>query len=360
MAAEYRRPPSGASLEDYDFRLPEAQIATRPSETRSRSRLLVLRPGRPLEHTVFDELGRFLRAGDLLVANNARVCPWRFDAVREGTGAHVELLLLGPPRPGRVEALCRPARRVRRGESLLLGGGVKAIVIERSGGRCSLLLPEEAAPELTGAGRMPLPPYIVQQRRKQGQPDELPWDRERYQTVYAASDGAVAAPTAGLHFTPELIGALRDQGIGWVELSLLVGPGTFEPVRAENVAEHRVEPEAYSIPASTWSAIEATHSGGGAVVCVGTTTCRALESAARFTPPRLEGQADLTIVPGHRFRVVDVLVTNFHLPRSSLLLLVSALAGRETLLAAYAEAVAAGYRFYSYGDAMLIDPRAAG
>jgi S-adenosylmethionine:tRNA ribosyltransferase-isomerase len=269
----------------------------------------------------------------------------------------VELLLLGPPRPGRVEALCRPARRVRRGESLLLEGGIEAPVLERDGGRCSLLLPEGAEQALAGAGRVPLPPYIVQQRRRHGEPDELPLDRQRYQTVYASAEGAVAAPTAGLHFTPELIRSLREQGLGWAELSLLVGPGTFEPVRVERVAEHQVEPERYTIPEPTWAALEAARRAGSAVVAVGTTTCRALESAARFSPPRLEGDADLTIVPGHRFRAIDALITNFHLPRSSLLLLVAAFAGREAILAAYAEAMEAGYRFYSYGDAMLIDPR---
>jgi S-adenosylmethionine:tRNA ribosyltransferase-isomerase len=357
MSAGYRPDGGGTSLDAYDFELPDAQIATRPSARRSASRLLVL-GRRGNEHATFAELGRFLRPGDLLVANDARVSSWRLDAVREATGAHVELLLLSlPAGGGPAEALCRPAKRVHPGEALLLAPGLRAEVLSREGGRCRLLLPADAAARIDRAGRLPLPPYIVQQRRARGEPEDSAADRERYQTVYAAASGAVAAPTAGLHFTPELIAGLGALGIGWAKLSLLVGPGTFEPVRAARIAEHRVEPERYAIPEATWTAVEATRRAGASVVAVGTTSCRALESAALTQPPRLAGEASLTILPGHRFRTVDALVTNFHLPRSSLLLLVSALAGRERILGAYREAAAAGYRFYSYGDAMLIDPR---
>jgi S-adenosylmethionine:tRNA ribosyltransferase-isomerase len=356
MTAPYPAGPEGASLQDYDFMLPDEQIATRPSQPRSHSRLLVLRADEPPIHTSFDQLGSFLSPGDLLVANNARVCPWRLDVIRERTRARVELLFLAAPRPGIAEAICRPASKVRPGERLVLGSGFRASVLERHGGRCRLLLPVGIESLTSTLGHLPLPPYILHQRRVRGESLEQPTDRQDYQTVYASVDGAIAAPTAGLHFTPELLDSIRAQGIGWAELSLLVGPGTFEPVRVPSIAEHRVEAETYSIPGSTWSAIESTRHVGNRVISVGTTTCRALEAAAQATLPRLDGQADLTILPGHQFRVVDALITNFHLPRSSLLLLVSAFAGRERILEAYRDAVARGYRFYSYGDAMLIDP----
>lgn len=359
MAAQYPADSDGASLADYDFHLPEAQIATHPSVPRSHSRLLVLRGSAAPVHASFDQLGSFLTARDLLVGNNARVCPWRLDATREHTRARVELLFLAPPRQGVVEAICRPASKVRPGEGLLLGDSLRASILERHGSRCRLLLPAGVEALLTRVGHLPLPPYILHQRRQRGEALETPADRHDYQTVYASADGAVAAPTAGLHFTPDLLASLRSEGVGWAEVSLLVGPGTFEPVRVDSIAEHRVEAENYSIPEATWAAIEETRRAGGKVVAVGTTTCRALESAARFTPPRLAGEANLTILPGYAFRVIDALITNFHLPRSSLLVLVCAFAGRNRILEAYREAVDHGYRFYSYGDAMLIDPNAA-
>jgi S-adenosylmethionine:tRNA ribosyltransferase-isomerase len=341
----------------YDFALPPDRIAQEPAEHRDGARLLVLdrRSGAFRDARVTD-LGRLLRAGDCLVVNDTRVLPARLPGRIAGVAADVEVLLLHPvgPTPEDWAALLRPARRCPVGTVITLAGGAaRATVTAREElGRASVRLDGTGdVPAFLGAhGLPPLPPYI----RRYRTPGAADW--ARYQTVYATRPGAVAAPTAGLHFTEELLSDLSTRGVAVHRVTLHVGPGTFRPVRAERLAEHRVEAERYEVPVTTAAAIDRARERGGRVVAVGTTTVRALETAARpdGTVVPGAGWTDLTIVPGHEFRAVDALLTNFHLPRSSLLLLVSAFAGRERVLAAYAHAVQAGYRFYSYGDAMLL------
>jgi len=356
--------PSAYALGAYDFDLPPELVAQAPLAERDASRLLVLhRPSGALEHRTFSDLPLLLRRGDLLVTNRSRVFPARLLGRREGGGA-AEILLVRRHAPDVWEALVRPARRLRPGAVVDIGPGLRAR-IEGPGAvvppgaetatpsplrRVRLLL-DELSPEaaLERHGHVPLPPYI---RRA-----DAPSDRERYQTVYAREPGSVAAPTAGLHFTPALLEHLRERGIERAELVLHVGPGTFRPVEAQDVREHRVDPERYTIPEDTAAAVDRARAEGRRVVAVGTTASRALESALG-PGGRLRsgnGETSLVIVPGFPFRVVNALVTNFHLPRSSLLLLVSAFGGRERVLAAYAEAVRHRYRFYSYGDAMLVE-----
>jgi S-adenosylmethionine:tRNA ribosyltransferase-isomerase len=338
-------------LTDYDYPLPEGSIAQHPLP-RGESRLLALdREGRERHRRVRD-LPALLHPGDLLVVNDTRVIPARLFARRAGGGRRVELLLVERASACEWEALAGPGKRARPGTVLELAPGLTAEVIGTAPtGRRRLRFSEPIEPHLERLGHVPLPPYI---RR----PDE-PADRERYQTVYARRPGAVAAPTAGLHLSEELLAALAAAGIERAAVTLHVGPGTFKPVTAERVAEHRMESERYEIDAAAAAAIRAARARGGRVVAVGTTVVRALESAAARSaePAPGCGATDLFITPGFRFRAVDVLLTNFHLPRSTLLLLVAAFAGRERVLAAYAEAVAAGYRFYSYGDAMLAERR---
>jgi S-adenosylmethionine:tRNA ribosyltransferase-isomerase len=341
-------------ISDFDYHLPPEAIAQEPTSPRDAARLMRLpdedKP--PADH-VFRDLPRLLRRGDLVVVNRSRVFPARLLGRRKGGGA-AEVLLLRDLGDDRWDALVRPGRRLRPGAAVTLEGGLSAIV-ESGGvgpeGRRVVFLRADAgtvAAALEGAGHVPLPPYI---RR----PDHAQ-DRERYQTVYAREKGSVAAPTAGLHFTHDLLQALRAAGIATAEIVLHVGPGTFRPVTAEHVEDHRLEPEPYVVPAETAEAIAAVRAAGGRVVAVGTTVVRTLEAAARDdgTVQAGPGETALVVKPGFGFRVVDALVTNFHLPRSSLLLLVAAFGGRERVLAAYAEAVRRGYRFYSYGDAMLL------
>lgn len=295
-----------------------------------------------------------LAPGDLLVVNRSRVRPARLLGRRAGGGA-AELLVLGPLAPAHAwTALVRPGRRLRPGDEVRVAADA-AVRIDSEAlspdGRRAISFPGwPGTPEelLERYGHVPLPPYVHR-------PDS-PADRERYQTVYAREEGSVAAPTAGLHFTPALFEALRARSVETAEVVLHVGPGTFRPVTAQDVGDHRVDPEPFLLPDETAGAIDRARARGGRVVAVGTTVTRVLESRARddrSVEPG-EGATDLVIVPGHSFRAIDALVTNFHLPRSSLLLLVSAFAGRERILAAYREALARGYRFYSYGDAMLI------
>jgi S-adenosylmethionine:tRNA ribosyltransferase-isomerase len=346
--------PADYALSAYDFDLPADRIAQAPLAERDASRLLVLdRSTGALAHSTF---------GDLLVTNRSRVFPARLLGRRPGGGA-AELLLVRRLEPGLWEAMVRPGRRLRPGVVVEIGPGVRA-QIEGPGVRApspvadvapSALrrvrlvfdeLSEEAA--LERHGHVPLPPYI---RRA-----DAPSDRARYQTVYAREGGSVAAPTAGLHFTRALLERLEERGIERVELVLHVGPGTFRPVEVEDVRAHSVLPERYDIPEATAGAVDRARAEGRRVIAVGTTATRALESALG-PEGRLragEGETSLVIVPGFPFRAVDGLVTNFHLPRSSLLLLVGAFGGRERVLQAYAEAVRQGYRFYSYGDAMLL------
>jgi S-adenosylmethionine:tRNA ribosyltransferase-isomerase len=349
------------SLDAYDYNLPAELVAQEPLPDRASSRLLVVDRARPgVRHHTFAELPDLLSPGDLLVTNRSRVLPARLLGRRSGGGV-AEILLVRRREPDLWEAMVRPARRLRAGAVVEIAPGFRVRIEDRldapkvqdAGGgpmRTVRLLTGDSEPgaAIERHGHVPLPPYI---RR----PDRAD-DRERYQTVYAREPGSIAAPTAGLHFTAGLLDRLEARGIERVELVLHVGPGTFRPVEVQDVREHRVDPESFTIPAATAEAVGLARREGRRVVAVGTTTTRALESA--WTPQGSlragDGQTDLVIVPGHRFGVVDALITNFHLPRSSLLLLVSAFAGRTRVLAAYAEAVRHRYRFYSYGDVMLI------
>ncbi|MGH7367348.1 MAG: tRNA preQ1(34) S-adenosylmethionine ribosyltransferase-isomerase QueA [Candidatus Rokuibacteriota bacterium] len=339
----------------FDYRLPAELVAQEPAEPRDASRLLVLdRRGGGWEDRVFGELPELLRAGDCLVANRSRVIPARLLGVTEAGGKPVELLLLRAVGGERWEALVHPGRRCRMGARVeLAGGAARARIVGEAVAGARVIEVEAPWPArelLERHGLPPLPPYI-------GRHDApKPEDRERYQTVYARDDGSVAAPTAGLHFTPELLARLASRGVAVHYLTLHVGPGTFRPLRAARIDEHRMETEAIEIPADTVRAVREAKREGRRVVAVGTTTTRALEWAAEEEGRLREGagEADLFIRPGHRFRIVDALITNFHQPRSTLLVLVAAFAGRELVLDAYRHAVAARYRFHSYGDAMLI------
>lgn len=329
-------------LDAYDFVLPEAQIARVPPEARDGGRLLDLR-GSPADRRVPDLVG-LLSPDDLLVVNEVRVHKARLRARRE-SGGEVEVMLARPLGDGRFEALLRPARRLRVGECLQAGPGVVRL-LERGEGSW-IVRPEPDVERVSAAvGEVPLPPYLHRAPTAE--------DEQRYQTVYHRPGPhlAAAAPTAGLHLSAALLAALAGRGIRRVALSLEVGLGTFQPLREEQLREGQLHEERFFVPPETWEAIAQTRSRGGRVLAVGTTTARALESAEGPGP----GRTRLFIRPGFRFRRVDLLWTNFHLPRSSLLMLVCAFGGRERVLAAYRHAVAGGYRFYSYGDAMLVAP----
>jgi len=342
------------NIDQFDYTLPPELIAQQPLPQRDSSRLLVLeRRTGALQHRRFHDLPDLLAPGDLLVVNRSRVLPARLLGRRAGGGG-AEILLVRQVEGPRWEALLRPGRRLRPGARVEMAQGFEAVVLSGpvsvQGCRPVELLAADGdwRAAVERHGHVPLPPYV---RR----PD-TPADRERYQAVYAREEGSVAAPTAGLHFTPALLERLVRRGVERAELVLHVGPGTFRPVEVEDVRRHRVDPERYEIPAATAAAVARTRAAGRRVVVVGTTTTRALESAANGEGQVAAGpgETDLVIVPGRPFRVADALVTNFHLPRSSLLLLVAAFAGRERLFAAYAEAVRERYRFFSYGDAMLV------
>ncbi len=342
----------GQEIADFDYELPSTAIAQAPLAQRDASRLLVLdrRTGR-IEHRAFRDLPDLLAPGDLLVVNSSRVFPARLLGRRQGGGA-AEALLVRPVGDATWEALVRPGRRLRPGHEIVvspeLSLRIESEALGHDGRRRVRLLAPDPEAAIARLGHTPLPPYI---RRADSQ-----LDQERYQTVYAREQGSVAAPTAGLHFTTSLLERLEQRGLHRAEVVLHVGPGTFRPVSVANISEHRVEPEPFTLPPETAAALAATRSRGGRVLAVGTTTVRVLETAAlRGAPTGIQaGETDLVIVPGFSFCVTDALLTNFHLPRSSLLLLVSAFAGREPVLAAYRDAVQHGYRFYSYGDAMLI------
>jgi len=315
--------------------------------------MVLPRGGGPVHHHVFRELPDLLAPGDLVVMNRSRVIPARLLGLRS-RGGEAEVLLLRDKGDGHWEAMVRPGRHLRPGQRVTVDEDLTVVVeseaLAADGRRQVRLLSKrrDVAAGLARCGHTPLPPYI---RR----PDR-PEDRERYQTVYAREPGSIAAPTAGLHFTPAVLAALRARGIETAEVVLHVGPGTFRPVTAERVEDHAVEPEPFAVSKETAEAVSAARARGGRVVAVGTTTVRVLETVARADRgvEAREGETSLVIVPGFTFRAVDALVTNFHLPRSSLLLLVAAFAGRERVLGAYAEAIREGYRFYSYGDAMLL------
>ena len=339
------------TFSDFDYDLPAASIAQAPAATRDAARLLVIdRASAALaDHRVAD-LPELLRSGDCLVVNDSRVIPARVLA-EDAAGRAVELLFLDAETPGRWRALVRPGRRCRPGATLAAGGVRLTVVavtddgarmVERHDGTIEALLAAHGLP--------PLPPYITHHAKPVAE------DWERYQTVYARTPGSVAAPTAGLHFTDALLDRLRAGGVEVHALTLHVGPATFRPITAASLDAHGLPPERATVPAALAAAVNAARIEGRRVVAVGTTVARALEGAVgddgRVAP--LDGHTALTIRPGHRFRAVDALLTNFHLPRSSLLVLVSAFGGRELVLGAYRHAVATGYRFYSYGDATLI------
>ena len=352
-------------VDDFDFDLPDELIAQQAAP-RGTSRLLVLhRASGDVEHARISDIGRFLRRGDLLVVNDTRVFAARLLGRRMPSGGAVECLLLSLPAAGRdggveCDALMHPGQKLKPGARVRFDGPAGALVAEvleqKFFGRRLIRLSVEgksdaAAVEtaIDAVGHMPLPPYIKR-------PD-VEADRERYQTIFASQRGSVAAPTAGLHFTPQIVAALVEQGVGLAAVTLHVGYGTFKPVRVERVEEHTVDPEPYEIGEAAAAAISSARAEGRRVIAVGTTTTRALEDAARRGGGRvLAGAAfaDTFIYPGFEFKVIAGLVTNFHVPRSSLLMLTAAFAGREKLLAAYAVAVNERYRFYSYGDAMLL------
>lgn len=371
-------------LTQFDYHLPPDLIAQEPAPERDASRLLILdRAVGRTEHRTFADLPAYLQPGDVLVINDTRVMPARLFGVYDD-GKSVEILLVRPVGEHCWEALVKPAKPARVGRRLSLACGhlEAAVVTLGIHGRRILRLPADTNLRrvLDSYGIVPLPPYIKRHaasravtegeragaetattdaRTPPGLEARGSWldpDRERYQTVYAREDGAVAAPTAGLHFTPELLDRIRDLGVHICPVTLHVGPGTFLPVRTEDLAEHRMESERYTIPEGTAHTVNSAKREGRRVVAVGTTSVRSLEHAARGrrTLPAAAGDADLFITPGFRFRVTDALLTNFHLPRSTPLILVAAFAGIEAARRAYLEAIARRYRFYSYGDAMLI------
>ena len=336
---------------DFYFDLPQELIAQDPLEDRSASRLLHLdKATGDVSHHVFKEVPEFLRPGDCLVLNNTKVIPARLLGQREGTGGHVEVLLLSRKESDVWETLVKPGKKCKPGTRLTFGDGLlKAEVLEtlEDGNRRIRFFYDGIWEEvLDRLGEMPLPPYITHKLK----------DKNRYQTVYAKYEGSAAAPTAGLHFTKELLAQIEAQGIKIVYVTLHVGLGTFRPVKEENVLDHHMHSEWYQVTPEAANAINETKAAGGRVICVGTTSCRTIESASDETGKVKAGSGDtqIFIYPGYRFKVLDGLITNFHLPESTLVMLVSALAGRERVLAAYQEAIRERYRFFSFGDAMII------
>lgn len=347
--------PSGLRTADYDFDLPRALIAQAPLARRDASRLLVVDRGAgTIDHRTFADLPALVRAGDLMVVNRSRVVKARLLGHRVGSGAPAEVFLLSPLGDGRYEAMVSPGGKLKPGRVVQIADGFNAEILEVTTRRTRIVhlrvdAPFESVEQAVEAhGHIPLPPYIER-------PD-VAADAERYQTVYAREAGSVAAPTAGLHFTPELLATLDARGVRRGEVVLHVGAGTFKPVETEDPAEHVMHEERFVIPDATAQAVEETRAAGGRVWAVGTTSVRSLESAAQ--PGRTvragAGETRIFIRPPARPQIVDALVTNFHLPRSTLIMLVAAFAGYDLTMHAYREAVAEGYRFYSYGDAMAI------
>ncbi len=342
---------------DFDFDLPPELIALRPARPRDSARMLVVAGEAGFADCAVRDLPQFLREGDVLVFNDTRVIPARLEGRRISSLGEAKI---GATLHKRVDlrhwqAFIRNAKRVREGDRLVFGGGVTAIAeVRHPDGSLTLAFEGEEPVEilLERAGTMPLPPYIAGKRPTDAQ------DREDYQTMFAAEDGAVAAPTAALHFTPELIAALDAKGVRRETLTLHVGAGTFLPVKAEDTGDHVMHSEWGRIDAAAAERLNAARARGGRLIAVGTTSLRLLESAADVggTIHPFAGDTDIFITPGYSFRAVDGLMTNFHLPKSTLMMLVSALMGREHMLGAYAHAIAAGYRFYSYGDSSLLLP----
>lgn len=336
---------------DFYFDLPQELIAQTPIEPRDASRLMTLdkRTG-AVGHRHFYEIAELIRSGDCLILNDSRVLPARIYGVKEGTGAHVEFLLLENKGSDTWEVLCKPGKRAREGSRFTFGDGLftgEVTGVKEDGNRLVRFTYEGVFFELLDrVGQMPLPPYIKEKLK----------DKERYQTVYSREIGSAAAPTAGLHFTPELLDKLRDKGVELGYVTLHVGLGTFRPVSAETITDHKMHSEHYYMPAATAELINRTRARGGRVTAVGTTSCRTIESVAQSEGCFREssGWTDIFIYPGYTFKGVDALITNFHLPESTLIMLVSALAGRENVLRAYQKAVEERYRFFSFGDAMYI------
>ena len=336
---------------DFSYHLPEHLIAQTPLERRDSSRLMVLpRAGGPVEHDHFYNLKSYLRAGDCLVLNDTRVLPARLYGVKEGGGAAVEVLLLRRHEGETWACIVRPGRRLREGAHVSFGEGAMVGEITHVLEDGNRLIRFECAgiflEALERIGAMPLPPYITERLE----------DSERYQTVYARERGSAAAPTAGLHFTPALLSELSAMGIAVAKLTLHVGIGTFRPVKVEDVTSHVMHSEQYAVSEEAADTINAARAAGGRIIAVGTTSCRTLESVAGEdgTVRAASGSTDIFIYPGYRFKVVDGLITNFHLPESTLIMLVSALCGRDRVLDAYRTAVEEQYRFFSFGDAMCI------
>jgi len=340
-------------LDDFDFELPRRLIADHPCEPRDAARLLLIPASRGLQDSRISDLPALLRPGDLLVLNDTKVIPARL--VGRRGAASVEVTLHRELGGGAWRAFAKGARRLRVGDRIVFAQDFRAGVTEKHpDGDVTLhfdLEGEAFRKALARYGSMPLPPYI--KRPRGGEPR----DRADYQTIFACAEGAVAAPTAGLHFTPALLTALAERGVGWTTLTLHVGPSTFLPVKTADARDHKMHAEWGVLPAETAERIATARRTGGRIVAVGTTSLRLLESAAAENGEvrPFAGETRLYILPGYRFRAIDLLLTNFHLPRSTLLMLVAALAGLEPIKAAYAHAVAAGYRFFSYGDACLIE-----
>jgi len=336
---------------DFSYNLPEELIAQDPLERRDFSRLLLLDKNTgERRHTTFHHIVEYLRPGDLLVINDTKVIPARLLGVREDTGGKVEVLLLKRHSENVWETLVKPGKKARPGMYLSFGDGIlrgEVLEVVEEGNRLIRFSYEGIFEEiLDQLGEMPLPPYITHKLK----------DKDRYQTVYARYEGSAAAPTAGLHFTRELLAEIEKMGVNIARVTLHVGLGTFRPVKVEDVAEHHMHTEYYRVTEEAASAINETRRKGGRVICVGTTSCRTIESAAdeEGIVHGGEGDTDIFIYPGYRFRAMDCLITNFHLPESTLLMLVSALAGKENVMEAYREAVEEKYRFFSFGDAMFI------
>lgn len=336
---------------DFYYALPEELIAQDPLEDRSSSRLLVLnKETGEREHRVFKDIIEYLKPGDCLVINDTKVIPARLIGERVGTGAKIEVLLLKRKENDIWETLVRPGKKMKVGAQVSFGNGLltgEVIDVVEEGNRLIQFRYEGIFEEvLDQLGQMPLPPYITHQLK----------DRDRYNTVYAAHEGSAAAPTAGLHFTPELLEQIQKKGVDIARVTLHVGLGTFRPVKVEDVTDHHMHSEFYQIDEEAAEKINRAKNGGGRVICVGTTSCRTIESAAA-EDGHLEpcsGWTEIFIYPGYQFKVLDCLITNFHLPESTLIMLVSAIAGREHVLEAYEEAVKERYRFFSFGDAMFI------
>ena len=341
----------------FDFDLPETQIALRPASPRDSARLMVVEADGSIAHRSMRDLSDYLRPGDALLVNDTKVIPARLHGqrLRAGGPAKIEILLHRRLSDDSYRVLARPARKLAAGDVLAFGDLKAEVTARGENGEAEIRFALSGAlldAAITARGEMPLPPYIAGKRKADAR------DVSDYQTTFARQDGSVAAPTAGLHFTPELFTALARKGVMRETVTLHVGLGTFLPVTAEDTSQHRMHAERATLDAPTAARLNAVHAAGGRIAAVGTTSLRTLESAATkdgVIHP-FDGETDIFITPGYRFRAVDLLLTNFHLPRSTLFMLVSALMGLEIMKAAYAEAIAQGYRFYSYGDACLLMP----